>query len=379
MLQFELQRHKIGATENSTMRRSLCLLCILPALPGCLATWNPFEEEAFIQDYSDSLCDIYLDCQDGVRDYQWISSASVFETASSQCDSWTRSAFDAQCAIESSAAMDCYDQVSALSLQLAGSDNCENLWSTNALSNCKSVYPACDAANEFGTVPPQDIDPPEITSIHPKNGNRAGGNEVTITGGVFDDATTVKFGGILADLISQSEDTLVVITPPNASSSVDVTVTNEGGSAALPGGFTLWPDRTDKSGIFGYYIKKEWQGVFWDERPDDSVFAGAYLVADTLFAYDNLNYYKLYGLFSTLDTCVVDTVLDGGNNSSNWGLSLIPSDYQALTLEPSTGSSLELLPDGQGFSLQTLMDPRDFEYNRRYTMLSEASEGVPLP
>ncbi|HEV2246035.1 MAG TPA: IPT/TIG domain-containing protein [Terriglobia bacterium] len=82
---------------------------------------------------------------------------------------------------------------------------------------------------------------PEVSSVTPNSGGTAGGTVVTITGSNFASGATVSFGGSAASGISfVSANQLRATTPPHASGSVSVAVTNpDSTSAALPGGFTF--------------------------------------------------------------------------------------------------------------------------------------------
>lgn len=81
-----------------------------------------------------------------------------------------------------------------------------------------------------------------LTSVRPSNGTTAGGSQVTLIGvalGSGNDVTTVMFGDRLAIILSQSNDSVVVLTPAAAAGTVNVSVQSSSqGSSTLPNGFT---------------------------------------------------------------------------------------------------------------------------------------------
>ena len=68
---------------------------------------------------------------------------------------------------------------------------------------------------------------PKITEISPKQGLIGGGESVTITGENFSTGIKVTFDGVDATVISASETSITVTTPPHAKGKVSMTVTNE--------------------------------------------------------------------------------------------------------------------------------------------------------
>jgi hypothetical protein len=75
---------------------------------------------------------------------------------------------------------------------------------------------------------------PKILPINPTGGPALGGTTVTITGTNLGSASTatVKFGSIVAAIVSDNGSTLVVTTPAEAAGTVNVTVTTPGGTSA---------------------------------------------------------------------------------------------------------------------------------------------------
>ena len=76
---------------------------------------------------------------------------------------------------------------------------------------------------------------PTVTGISPASGAAGGGDTVTVTGTGFTSATSVQFGSVAATNLSIVSDTQLTVTspPPNASGTVDVTVTTSTGTSAI--------------------------------------------------------------------------------------------------------------------------------------------------
>ena len=88
-----------------------------------------------------------------------------------------------------------------------------------------SDVPSVSANYNIGGSPP----PPTVTSISPASGPTAGGTVVTINGANFTNAT-VKFGSAPATVMGNTG-TQLTVTSPAGSGTVDVIVTNAGGSS----------------------------------------------------------------------------------------------------------------------------------------------------
>src|SRR5436190_1533082 len=73
---------------------------------------------------------------------------------------------------------------------------------------------------------------PSVTSISPNSGPAAGGTPVIITGINFIGVTAVRFGGAAATSFTVTSATSIAATSPAGSGTVDVTVTNSGGTSA---------------------------------------------------------------------------------------------------------------------------------------------------
>ncbi|MBI2764948.1 MAG: IPT/TIG domain-containing protein [Chloroflexi bacterium] len=74
---------------------------------------------------------------------------------------------------------------------------------------------------------------PVVTSISPTTGSQVGGTSVTINGTGLTNATSVTFGGSVATIVTNSNDTQMTVTSPaHAVGVVDVQVTTVGGTSA---------------------------------------------------------------------------------------------------------------------------------------------------
>ena len=103
---------------------------------------------------------------------------------------------------------------------------------TNAYYNMK-VFQTCI---DLGLLPVC----PEITSVSPSNGIKAGGTIITITGNYFISGATVKIAGVAATSVNVVDATSITAkTPASSTTGVkDVVVTTTGGTVTKIGGFT---------------------------------------------------------------------------------------------------------------------------------------------
>jgi 5-hydroxyisourate hydrolase-like protein (transthyretin family) len=76
---------------------------------------------------------------------------------------------------------------------------------------------------------------PTITSLSPNSGPTIGGNEVIINGTGFSAATTVRFGGTAATIISVTRNQIRAKAPACLVGKVDVTATNPIGTSSIAG------------------------------------------------------------------------------------------------------------------------------------------------
>jgi hypothetical protein len=89
----------------------------------------------------------------------------------------------------------------------------------------------------YGLLPPPVL---SVISISPTSGRAAGGTSVKIAGTGFQSGATVTFGGNAATNVTiVSSNSITATTPPHATGTVNVTVTNPNGqSATLVSGYT---------------------------------------------------------------------------------------------------------------------------------------------
>ena len=73
---------------------------------------------------------------------------------------------------------------------------------------------------------------PVVTSVGPSRGTRDGGTVVTITGGGFSRATSVRFGASEARSFTVTSDSTITAVAPSGSGTVDVTVMTATGASA---------------------------------------------------------------------------------------------------------------------------------------------------
>lgn len=77
-----------------------------------------------------------------------------------------------------------------------------------------------------------------VELVDPAAGSTEGGEAVTIYGGPFRADAVVTFASASATVLSWTESTLAVVTPPGSPGLVDVTVTTEAGSGGASGVYT---------------------------------------------------------------------------------------------------------------------------------------------
>ncbi|WP_431959446.1 IPT/TIG domain-containing protein [Actinacidiphila sp. bgisy160] len=82
--------------------------------------------------------------------------------------------------------------------------------------------------------------PATITSVSPATGGVAGGTVVTLKGTFLDGVTAVTFGGTAGTALTVVSDTEVrVTTPAKAASTVDIVVTDDGGTVTKTSAFVF--------------------------------------------------------------------------------------------------------------------------------------------
>ena len=83
-----------------------------------------------------------------------------------------------------------------------------------------------------------------ITSISTRIGPAFGGQVVTISGTNLSGAIRVTFGGVAAQIVTNTPSSITVRTPAHVAGTVDVVAATAGGSATLPAGYTYLAVRT---------------------------------------------------------------------------------------------------------------------------------------
>jgi IPT/TIG domain-containing protein len=115
-------------------------------------------------------------------------------------------------------------------------DNPSNVWvagefaATSSLTATNSCAWATYAATlTVGSTSPPPA--PSVTGVSPGTGPTAGGTSVSITGTGFTGATAVSFGSTKASFTVSSDTLITATSPAECAGTVDVTVTNAGGTS----------------------------------------------------------------------------------------------------------------------------------------------------
>ena len=146
----------------------------------------------------------------------------------------------------------------------------------------------------------------ELTGVSPTWGTTAGGLEVTISGGPFDDPT-VTFGGEAGSVVSSSETSVVVLTPPYSGvdpsvgrADVDVVVENaDGATGGAEEAFTWYEDGAGMAGAVGALHWIDYVGDYaWTGSTQDAGEAELWFVSPPR----DMHYWDLFA--SELDACV---------------------------------------------------------------------------
>ena len=100
---------------------------------------------------------------------------------------------------------------------------------TGAVLSDRQYVLSYNATSVVATVEPLA---PTVSGVSPTSGPAAGGTSVTITGTNLDSATGVKFGATAAASFTVNSATQITATAPAGIGTVDVTVTNPGGTSS---------------------------------------------------------------------------------------------------------------------------------------------------
>jgi hypothetical protein len=118
---------------------------------------------------------------------------------------------------------------------------------------------------------------PTISAISPSSGSTNGGTQVTLSGSHFSAGLKVNIGGSAATNVIVIDNTrATAITPPHASGTVNVTVTNgDGQSAVLAAGFTYTASSPPASNIVLYASEAQPRVGNWVVAGDSTAAGGA--------------------------------------------------------------------------------------------------------
>lgn len=119
-------------------------------MSGCLAQYDPFNEEDFLDAYIDVVCPMIQDCTDGVADNAW---SSEMDGVAQECAAYARSSMEKSCAIRSEYALTCFAEAQAAQSTVYEQDNCASLdsWLDTGTNNCSLVYVNCVTDTPFGS------------------------------------------------------------------------------------------------------------------------------------------------------------------------------------------------------------------------------------
>lgn len=122
-------------------------------------------------------------------------------------------------------------------------------WELELAHDCEASFAATwTAYTVMETSAVVETSWPEVNldsgALRPPHGSDIGGTEVTIVGTEMEAVTEVLFAGERATILSASETSLVVSTPPSAPGAVDVELQAGVTTVELPEAFTYWADQT---------------------------------------------------------------------------------------------------------------------------------------
>jgi hypothetical protein len=119
-------------------------------------------------------------------------------------------------------------------LDAYGNELDNQLAAVNVLpANCSVGNTTYCTYRAYLTLAPDFVPPPRVTGISVTSGPSAGGTSMTITGTGFSAATAVSFGDVPAASFTVGSDTSIsALSPASSGGTVDVTVSNAGGTSA---------------------------------------------------------------------------------------------------------------------------------------------------
>lgn len=202
-----------------------------------------------------------------------------------------------------------------------------------------------------------------ITSLSPDHGLTSGGETVRIVGGPFDSTATVRLGGSSAVVVSASESELVVTTPAASEGAARVTITTDTHTGTEPSLFTYYLDGRGYPGAVGVLQWFESVGSYWSSQSGGT--GGVWFtVPDTSFSWWEQH-------VPALDTCRRD-----GSYTPSSSLYLDDPGLSAITLQPSSGSSITLSADSGGY-LNNALTASQVAVGRSWTLAPLVGSGLP--
>lgn len=140
----------------------------------------------------------------------------------------------------------------------------------------------------------------DIDGISPQYGTTRGGETVTISGGPFDSsATSVRFNGNAATILSVRSDSITLTTPSGTEGSADVEVESGGTFNTEPDAFYYYEDGLGMTGALGALSWYNIVGDYWAEGVTD--FGYGYFFFNVP---QDIQFWELYA--PAMDSCAED-------------------------------------------------------------------------
>jgi hypothetical protein len=210
-----------------------------------------------------------------------------------------------------------------------------------------------------------DPEPLDIDAITPSWGNNAGGAEIVIEGGPFDDSAVVKFGNKEATVKRATSGELTVTLPTSTvAGPVTVSVTTDSHEGSLTNGFEYWDDASGKYGAYGTISWYHIVGTYWGSPPTD------FGVADFEFI-DPIDdpFWKRY-YASSIDSCK--------SNYMTAGASALETGTSTVKLSIPGGGNVSLAADATNPAyFRADLTDRQYKAGGEYGLLEIASSTFP--
>ena len=128
------------------------VLCLLPI--SCLAQFDPFDEDAFLDEYVNLVCPMIMDCVDGSADNSW---GSEIDHVMAECEQHARSSSELGCTIRANYAISCYDDAVERVDEIYSNNDCSIIpqWQSNTGNGCALTYVDCVTDQPFNTYRPE--------------------------------------------------------------------------------------------------------------------------------------------------------------------------------------------------------------------------------